>query len=105
MGFSTKVGEQPNWDSTYFSGCEFFFAIRLYNRNDSHLGMSDLHWNANTAELLMECEDNTEIAVHDANLRVASFMYYEGGANNRITIGRDMGWNGISSVNIPVGLC
>jgi hypothetical protein len=28
-------------------------------------------------------------------------MYYEGGATNSITIGRDMGWVGISSVNIP----
>jgi len=49
------------------------------------------NWNANTAGLLMECADNTEIAVHDANLRVASFMYYEGGANNRITIGKRYG--------------
>jgi hypothetical protein len=29
--------------STCFCGCELFFAIRLYNRNDSHLNMSDLH--------------------------------------------------------------
>jgi hypothetical protein len=57
-------------------------------------------WNANTAGLLMECADNTEIAVHDNGLRVASFMYYEGGANNRIIIGRDMGWGAISSVNM-----
>jgi hypothetical protein len=25
------------------SGCEFLFAIRLYNCNDSHLDLSDLH--------------------------------------------------------------
>ncbi len=37
VGLSTRVGGQPNCDSTCFSGCEFFFAIRLYNRNDSHL--------------------------------------------------------------------
>ncbi len=37
-----RVGEQSNCDSACFSGCEFFFAIRLYNRNDSHLNMSDL---------------------------------------------------------------
>ncbi len=43
MGLSTRVGEQPNCDSPCFSGCEFFFAARLYNRNDSRLDMSDLH--------------------------------------------------------------
>ncbi len=40
----------------------------------------------------MEGLDNTEIAVHDNGLRVASLMYYEGGSTNRITIGRNMGW-------------
>ncbi len=39
VGLSTRVGKQP----TCFSGCEFFFAIRLYNCNGSHLDMSDLH--------------------------------------------------------------
>ena len=59
------------------------------------------NWNANTAGLLMECADNTEIAVHDGGLRVASFMYYEGGINNnKITIGRNMGWGAISNVVI-----
>jgi hypothetical protein len=43
VGLSTRVGEQTNCDSTCFSGFEFFFAIRLYNSNDSHLDMSDLH--------------------------------------------------------------
>ncbi len=43
VGLSTRVGEQSNCDSTCFSGCEFFFATRLYYRNDSHLNMSDLH--------------------------------------------------------------
>ena len=41
-GLSTRVGEQRNCNSTCFSGCEFFFAIRVYNYNDSHLDMSDL---------------------------------------------------------------
>jgi hypothetical protein len=47
-------------------------------------------WNSNTACLLLECQDNTEIAVHDAGTRVASLMYYTN-ANNMITMGRDMG--------------
>ncbi len=42
VGLSTRAGERSNCDSTCFSGCEFFFAIGLYNRNDSHLDMSDL---------------------------------------------------------------
>ena len=57
-------------------------------------------WNANTSALLLEATDNTEIAVHDWGTRVASFMYFEGAAANRLTIGRDMGWGTISAVNI-----
>jgi hypothetical protein len=54
-------------------------------------------WNTNTAGFLMECLDNTEIAVHDAGTRVASFMYYSG---NTFTMGRDMGWGG-SNLSMP----
>jgi hypothetical protein len=51
------------------------------------------NWSSNTAGLLLECENNTEIAVHDAGQRVSSLMYYQGGvSSNKITIGRDMGW-------------
>jgi hypothetical protein len=50
------------------------------------------NWNANTAAILLECADNTEIAVHDAGNRVASLIHFEGGSTNRITIGRNMGW-------------
>jgi hypothetical protein len=60
-------------------------------------------WSNNTAGLLLETLENTEIAIHDAGTRVASFMYYEG-ANNRFTIGRDMGWGGIAAVNVQGGL-
>jgi hypothetical protein len=31
----------------------------------------------NTAGLLLECQDNTEIAVHDSATRLASLVYYE----------------------------
>ncbi len=48
------------------------------------------NWSANTAGLLLETLANTEIAVHDAYTRVASFMYYEGESVNKITIGRSM---------------
>ena len=38
-------------------------------------GSSD--WTSNTAGLMLECLNNTEIAVHDAANRVASLMYQE----------------------------
>ena len=53
----------------------------------------------NTAGLLMECLNNTEIAIHDTDNRLASLTYYEGSIN-RISIGRDMGWGAISIVSI-----
>jgi hypothetical protein len=57
-------------------------------------------WNTNMAGFLMECDDNTEIAVHDAGQRVSSLMYYQGGvSSNKIRIGRIMGW-GVSNVDI-----
>ena len=46
-------------------------------------------WNSNTAGLLLECLNDTEIAVHDSGTRVASFMYYTN-ASNTFTIGRAM---------------
>jgi hypothetical protein len=61
------------------------------------------NWNSNTAGLLLETLENTEIAIHDMGNRLASFMYYEG-ANNRFTIGRDMGRGAISTVNVQGGL-
>jgi hypothetical protein len=51
-------------------------------------------WNSNTAGLLLECEETTEIAIHDAGLTVASLMYYSG---NKFIMGRSMGW-GVSNV-------
>ena len=58
-------------------------------------------WNGgNAAGLLMECDNNTEIVVHDNAKRLASLMYYEGDNTNKITIGRNMGWTAISSVTI-----
>ena len=70
---------------------------------DRNYGGGSTKWNSNTAGLLLETLDNTEIAIHDSGLRLASFMYYEG-ANNCFTIGRDMGWGAISAVNIQGSL-
>lgn len=66
-------------------------------------------WNPNTAGLLLEARNNTEIAVHDSGTRVSSLMYYEGDTVNRLTIGRDMGggWGAINSLvlngNVGIG--
>lgn len=57
------------------------------------------NWNSNTAGLMLQTLANTEIAVHDSNTRIASLMYYQGDAVNKITIGRDMGW-GLTPVAI-----
>ncbi|HEX8336859.1 MAG TPA: hypothetical protein VF621_09015, partial [Pyrinomonadaceae bacterium] len=57
-------------------------------------------WNANTAGLMLEAADNTEIVVHDAGTRLASLMYFEGGAANRMTIGRDMGFGPVGTVSL-----
>ena len=62
------------------------------------------NWNSSTAGLLLETSANTEIAVHDSKTRVASLMYYEGDAANRITIGRDMGWGAISRLTVNGGI-
>ena len=57
-------------------------------------------WTGNTAGLLLECLDNTEIAVHDGGNRVTSLMYFEGGSINKITIGRNMYWGTVGNVDI-----
>jgi len=57
------------------------------------------NWNGNTAGLMMECQTYTEIAVHDAGQRIASFMYYVGDGTNQFYIGRNMGWGTISQTN------
>jgi hypothetical protein len=54
-------------------------------------------WNTNTAGFLMECLNNTEIAIHDAGNSVHSFMRYTNNGNFRI--GRDMG-HGVANTTI-----
>jgi hypothetical protein len=53
------------------------------------------NWSSNTAAILLECLNATEIAIHDAGERVVSHSYYSG---NRIYMGRDMGW-GVTPVS------
>jgi hypothetical protein len=73
--------------------------ITLGDNNLNYGGGSG--WNTNTAALMFECADNTEIAVHDSGTRIASLMYFEGSSTHRITIGRDMGWGAIGEVYTP----
>lgn len=55
-------------------------------------------WSSNTAGLLLETKENTEIAVHHFGSRLASLMYYEG-SKKSITIGRERD-NGVTPVTI-----
>lgn len=57
-------------------------------------------WGANTAGILLECLDNTEVAVHDFGSRISSMLYFEGAGTNRLQIGRDMGWGSPSTVSL-----
>jgi len=77
----------------------------LYAKDNNHLQAGSLvigsisknygggnNWNSNTAGLMLECGDNTEIVVHDSGTRLASLMYYQGAGHNTIHIGRNMAW-------------
>ena len=65
----------------------------------TNYGLGTTSWSTNTAGLLMECADNTEIAVHDNATRLMSLISYEGGVN-RIQIGRKMEASTISTTTI-----
>jgi hypothetical protein len=60
----------------------------------------------NTAGLLMECADNTEIVIHDSSKRLVSAIAYYGNDTNYLYIGRAMGWDGgaPTPVYIPASL-
>jgi hypothetical protein len=76
-------------------------SLTIGSTTTNYGGVIEGSWNmSSTAGLLMECLNNTEIAVHDTGERLTSFLYYN--ANN-ITIGRNMGW-GVANVSIPGSL-
>jgi len=54
-------------------------------------------WSPNTAGLLLETLDDTEIAIHDSSVRIASVAYYQS-VPNTLKIGRDMGWGPLARV-------
>ncbi len=58
-------------------------------------------FDTNTAGLLMECSDNTEIAIHDSGTSLHSFMRYT--SNGDFRIGRNCGW-GAATLYITGGL-
>ena len=81
-GFNTQVGSLTLGDTTLNYGGGY-------------------QWTSSVAQILLECSDNTEIAVHDNGNRLASLMYYQGGAGTTggiITIGRNMGYNALTSL-------
>ena len=57
---------------------------------DINYGVST-SWSSNTAGLLLECADYTDIVVHDSSTRLSSLIYYDGPLN-RIRLGRNKGW-------------
>jgi hypothetical protein len=68
------------------------FAALNYTLNSGSLLLVSTAWNygfgtnwngENVAGLLMECDNNTEIVVHDSEKRLASLMYYEGKTINK----------------------
>jgi hypothetical protein len=69
-------------------------SLTIGNQDQNYGGGTN--WSASTAGLLMECADNTEIAVHDAGNSIHSFMRYT--TNGLFTIGRNMGY-GAATVN------
>jgi hypothetical protein len=60
----------------------------------------------NTAGILMECLNNTEIVIHDSAKRLVSAIAYYGDTTNILYIGRAMGWDSgaATPVNIPASL-
>ena len=85
-----------------FGSANNFLTSGALNIGNSAIGYGGgSGWTTNTAGLLMETANNTEIAIHDAGHRIASLMYYQGDAqdtNGRITIGRNMGWASIGKI-------
>lgn len=49
-------------------------------------------WNTNTAGLLLECKDKTEIVVHDSGNRLASLINFVGGSSSYHEYGRAYGY-------------
>jgi hypothetical protein len=70
------------------------------NTNYGNVYFAGGNWAGNnTAGILMECADNTEIVAHDQASRLVSLICYTGGNTNKISIGRDMGW-GVSAIEM-----
>lgn len=64
-------------------------------------GHSTSQTTTNLAGILLNCENKTEIAVHDRANKVHSLIAYD---NNTITIGRNMGWGEINNVELKNNL-
>jgi hypothetical protein len=79
-------------------------SLTIGDINKSFGGESGWRAGGNAAGLLLETQDNTEIAVHDAGSRVASMIHYQGGGANAMTLGRNMGW-GPTRVKVASELC
>ena len=70
-------------------------SLTIGNHSDNYGGGQN--WTTNTAGLLMECADNTEIAIHDSGVSIHSFMRYT--TNGNIRMGRNMGY-GVANITM-----
>jgi hypothetical protein len=68
-------------------------ALSIGNTTQDYGGGTN--WNASTAGLMMECLNNTEIAIHDAGNSIHSFMRYT--TNGNFRIGRNMGYGVVNT--------
>jgi hypothetical protein len=68
--------------------------------NDDYGWNTNAWSNTNVAGLLLECLNDTDIAVQDSLNRLVSLVFYKGNSTNSITIGRDMGQGAMGSVII-----
>lgn len=90
------------WSGTRFAVANNYMALGSLTIGDCTKDFGGANgWAANTAGLMLECSNNTEICIHDHNTRIASLMYYEGGTNsNKMILGRGIGTTP-SLVHIP----
>lgn len=87
-----KGGNGGDWAYQYLTRAGGLIIGRI----DTDYGGEYQTNNNNVAGFMMECLDQTEIQIHDAGQRLASFMFYR---NNNFTIGRDSGY-GVTSTLI-----
>ena len=97
--YSLSMGHMPI-GSMSIGDAQLDYGNQFYDTPPNYDGPD---WTTNTASLMFECLDKTEIAVHAAALNKVSSLLSYVGTTNTLTLGRNMGW-GVSSVAIAGNL-